>query len=190
MAPYLEPDSHADKQILHVPVDLDGILWLASRLDTTQVRFGGLLIYGDPADETESWTCGFRHWATSVVSWNLIWKLLSTFSPEQWGMLREGGVRFDRDLSPSQLELAREAFPRLGQNATLEGDVTDYTMRIAEGDLEPPWTASPPREYHFEFLADGNVMAGHVPPTTILAYPVWPRREHTTVPSDLASSTD
>jgi hypothetical protein len=192
IAPHLEPDSLTTAEGAHiqVPVDLDGILWLASHLDTTQARFGGLLIYGDPADEKESWTCGFRQWATAVVSWNLIWKLLSTFSPEQWDMLRDGGVRFDRDLSPSQLELARDAFPRLGQNARLEGDVTDYTMRIAEGDLDPPYTASPPREYHFEFLADGSVMAGHAPPTTILACPVWPPRDHTTVPSDPASSTD
>jgi hypothetical protein len=190
IAPYLEPDSLADRQSIQVPVDLDGILWLASHLDTTQARFGGLLTYGDPADDTESWTCGFRQWATAAVSWNLIWKLLSTFSREQWDMLRDGGVRFDRDLSPSQLELAREAFPRLGQNATLEGDVTDYTMRIAEGDVAPPYAASPPRDYHFEFLADGKVMAERGAPTTVLAYPVWPQPADAPAPPGPASPTD
>ena len=172
-APYLEPEqlNRLQDGSLRVPLDLDAALWVASHLTQIQVRYGGYLWYGDPADEKEVWALGLRQYILNEMSCKPLYRLLATFSSRQWEQARKESLRVGTELSPSQQTIFREhqatwhpALSALGRR------LEDCVMRIREGDAPRlPGDTSPPDPWHIEYVSNGKVEADRTLAFTLYA---------------------
>ncbi len=91
---------HTAKLTLDLPV----MSRIASRLDSFQVRYGGSILYGDPADPKEGCRRDLREAALEPLAagdWVLPW--LGALTDQQWARVWKEGLNWAHDLTPTQL---------------------------------------------------------------------------------------
>ncbi len=98
---------------IRVPVDIRDLIWLATELEEAQWRWGGELIYGDPADRTNAYRHAFLSMLLRVVRERRVALcFLGQLDEEQWQRLSAEGLHaFDVDRvaewEPARYDLVR-----------------------------------------------------------------------------------
>ena len=119
--------------------DLDKLSWLASHLDDLQVRLGGAMPYGDPADSQEARRLGLRRDTLARLMMGLAGlRLLGTFTADQWAQAKADGLRWGYDLTPEQQ--SSEAW-RMATREVPEGRLREVVVKLGrteERSFTPP----------------------------------------------------
>lgn len=106
LEPYLVQAGQGDfsEPTVKLTLDLPVMSRIASRLDSLQVRYGGSILYGDPADPEEGYRRDLRGAVLEPLAagdWVLPW--LGTLTDQQWARVWKEGLNWAHDLAPMQL---------------------------------------------------------------------------------------
>jgi hypothetical protein len=158
---------------VRIPVDLR--LWsgITARLDDVQVRRGGLVVYGDPADPQVARRQTGVAAVLGVVRDNLeLFRFFGTLSDYQWRRLLGEGLDCGRDLGAKQMAMLREGLLHAGYAP----DAQALVERVVSVNKSQQWPgirgaqAEPTSEtYVFHFVEGDQVFrwSRRTPPVSV-----------------------
>ncbi len=112
--------------------DLEKIGWLASRLNELQIRLGGAIPYEDPSDPAGARLQALRRATLGQIGFRLpLFRLVGSFTPEQWARLRADGLRWGYDLTPEQQSFD---LSRMVGGAVPENRMQDLVIRLGQSE--------------------------------------------------------
>jgi len=112
--------------------DLEKIGWLASHLNDLQIRLGGAIPYEDPTDPAGARLQALRRATLGQIGFRLpLFRLVGSFTPEQWARLRGDGLRWGYDLTPEQQSFD---LSRMVAGAVPENRMQDLVIRLGQSE--------------------------------------------------------
>ena len=171
LAPYLPqiPEAVDSRQEITVPVDLREMGRWAGRLTEPQRRWGGVLIYDDPASPLNACRNAFReHVFIDIAIEGDLLAQLAMLRQDQWERLGGEGMRWGTDFSPRPGAEADVWTRWLGAE---EGDV--IRLAVPEPVVGPSSEEGDGRDrVRLEVVRDGSVVKWNELRTAIR---LWPR---------------
>jgi hypothetical protein len=141
---------HTAKLTLDLPV----MSRIASRLDSLQVRYGGSILYGDPADPKEGYRRALREAALEPLAagdWVLPW--LGALTDQQWARAWKEGLNWAHDLAPMQL--ASPTITRLVLRRVPQDKLEKLVLKLSV-DESADAALGPISDYKITFFLDGE----------------------------------
>jgi len=125
-------ESEKSEIAVEVTVDLREASRIACQLDDSQLYHGAKVNYGDPSDETEAYRQEMREAVlVGAISRSAgIFRLFGTFSEDQWERVWGLGLRWGKDLTPSQ-----QAMEVSNYFSPFREQMLSIVMRLHEGPL-------------------------------------------------------
>ena len=134
LGPYVTTAVESEKSeiAVEVTVDLREASRIACQLDDSQLYHGAKVNYGDPSDETEAYRQEMREAVlVGAISRSAgIFRLFGTFSEDQWERVWGLGLRWGKDLTPSQ-----QAMEVSNYFSPFREQMLSIVMRLHEGPL-------------------------------------------------------
>ena len=142
--------------------DIEKLSWLAGRLNDIQVWLGGTVVYENPADPTASRRQAMRRATLQQLGMALpFFRLMATFTPEQWTRVKAEGLRWGYDLTPDQQS---SVGPPMFAGALPEGRLNDVVIQIGKAeaqtiDLPDGTKRTIPPAPALDFMLDGKLIS-------------------------------
>jgi hypothetical protein len=151
---------------VRLTLDLPVMSRIARRLDGLQVRYGGSILYGDPADPEEGYRRALREAALEPLAagdWVLPW--LGALTDQQWARVWKEGLNWAHDLAPMQL--TSPTITRLVLSRVPQDELEKLVVKVLVDESADP-VLGPIGDYKIAFYLDGeSILRGRLGRTVL-----------------------